>query len=131
VRGPDGFIQTEAFLDVCRAVLPVIGGSMRAFVHACPVCVHACAGAGAHARTPCTPCTHAHADKLGAAFAIVRSDISGNIDRLAGRVPEDPQFAKLFAIVQVLRAHTRISTHTQTHAHTHTHTHTSEASDRL
>jgi len=63
VKSADGTILTEPFLDVCRAVLPVI-------------------------------------DKLGTAFTLVRGDVSGNINRLAGKMPEDPQFVKLFAIVQ-------------------------------
>ncbi|PNW75260.1 hypothetical protein CHLRE_12g519450v5 [Chlamydomonas reinhardtii] len=64
VKGPDGFIQTLPFLEVCRQVLPVV-------------------------------------DKLGTAFALVKTDIGGNIERLAQRAAKDPErYKRLFTIVQ-------------------------------
>lgn len=64
VKGPDGFIQTQGFLDVCKQVLPVV-------------------------------------DKLGTAFALVKTDIGGNIERLAQRQAKDPErYKRLFTIVQ-------------------------------
>ncbi|GFH20254.1 GLTP domain-containing protein, partial [Haematococcus lacustris] len=64
VRSPEGFIQTEPFLSVCRLVLPVV-------------------------------------DKLGTPFAMVKSDISGNIERLAAKATTDPsRYSHLFVIVQ-------------------------------
>lgn len=40
-------------------------------------------------------------DKLGTAFALVKSDINGNIQRLADRSAEDPdRYKRLFTIVQ-------------------------------
>lgn len=44
--------------------------------------------------------TSLFAEKLGTAFAMVRSDVGGNIDRLEARRATDPQkFGLLFAIV--------------------------------
>ncbi|GIM06574.1 hypothetical protein Vretimale_10798 [Volvox reticuliferus] len=63
VRGPDGFIQTQPYLDICRQVLPVV-------------------------------------DKLGTAFALVKTDIGGNIERLSQRAATDPErYVRLFTLV--------------------------------
>lgn len=79
IKSPEGFIQTEPLLAVCRLVLPMIGAS--AFPARGPV-AGACAPVGVGLNAPpagvrCA-CT-VHADKLGTAFALVKSDISGNI----------------------------------------------------
>jgi Ca2+:H+ antiporter len=41
-----------------------------------------------------------HTDKFGTGFALVRSDIGGNIERLAAAQAKDPsRFQRLFAII--------------------------------
>ncbi|GIL65848.1 hypothetical protein Vafri_19494 [Volvox africanus] len=63
VRGPDGFIQTQAYLNICKQVLPVV-------------------------------------DKLGTAFALVKTDIGGNIERLSQRTAQNPErYVRLFTLV--------------------------------
>ncbi|GLI60579.1 hypothetical protein VaNZ11_002696 [Volvox africanus] len=63
VRGPDGFIKTQTYLDICRQVLPVV-------------------------------------DKLGTAFALVKTDIGGNIERLSQRTEQNPErYVRLFTLV--------------------------------
>jgi hypothetical protein len=83
VKGDDGQIMTQQFLSVCKLVFPVIGESERK------------RGVVAAPRRrpkprpppPFSPVrskldknTHTRTDKLGAAFAIVKMDIGGNID---------------------------------------------------
>mmetsp|Transcript_18701 Transcript_18701/g.33943 ORF Transcript_18701/g.33943 Transcript_18701/m.33943 type:complete len:204 (-) Transcript_18701:420-1031(-) len=64
VRGPDGFIVTSRFLDVCRLVVPVV-------------------------------------EKLGTAFALVKADVGGNIDRLETMRLKDPERnLRLFTLIQ-------------------------------
>lgn len=95
VRSADGFIQTVPFLDLCRLVLPVVGEHRR----------QRCASADSQGQEPArfrlqvarhlqaTPrrcpsaadpgaaalCQCPLADRLGSAFALVKSDIQGNI----------------------------------------------------
>lgn len=64
VKGADGFLQAQPFLEICRQVLPVV-------------------------------------EKLGTAFALVKTDIGGNIERLTQRAAKDPErYTRLFTVVQ-------------------------------
>ena len=83
-----GGIKTAALLSACQALLPVIGEPARGHLaareaqlrcHGC-VCVCVCV----LNRQLCS------ADKLGTGLALVRSDISGNITRLAAAQSRDP-----------------------------------------
>ena len=63
--------------------------------------LHACSTDKAWAHTHKQHQTNNKTDKFGAAFAIVRGDIQGNIDRLETRRAAEPErFAALFEIVR-------------------------------
>ena len=86
VHAPHGSLQTQPFLDVCAQVIPVLGGPL------CTICPSASSSR--------VLSSFLGADKFGASFIMVRSDIGGNINRLAQKLAADPaRFASLFAIV--------------------------------
>ena len=80
VRDDQNHVRTLELLDVCRELLPVLGRSPHIpvqflFLWACSM----------------VPLTAALcADKFGTSFLIVRSDVGGNINRLAERQAQDP-----------------------------------------
>jgi len=112
VRAPDGTISTSAFLELCQQVLPVLGASLprRVCASGCGASTHgkhllqslpsalgasACA-AGGLLDLHTLLC---RADKLGTGMVIVRSDIGGNIKRLAAAQARNPErYADLFHI---------------------------------
>lgn len=82
VKGDDGEIMTQQFLSVCRLVFPVIGEPHSWC--APPPTTQAKKEASSRPPPPPKPPPFITLDKLGAAFAIVKMDIGGNID--VGRV---------------------------------------------
>ncbi len=103
VKTPEGALQTQQFLEVCRQILPVVGESQSPRIQASfwP-CNHRCPPPRSLFQTPTIttllflispspsslPISTA---KLGTGFVIVKSDVGGNIDRLATRAATQPQ----------------------------------------
>eukprot|EP00878_Enallax_costatus_P033829 GHUV01037396.1.p1 GENE.GHUV01037396.1~~GHUV01037396.1.p1 ORF type:complete len:227 (+),score=58.98 GHUV01037396.1:625-1305(+) len=87
-RNAEGQLLTDGFLDCCSLVCPVIGAVFLSARHWCALQGRPYRGFGA-------------ADQFGAAFALVKSDISGNIERLRARFLTHPQqFELLFSIIE-------------------------------
>ncbi|KAI4318053.1 hypothetical protein L6164_025862 [Bauhinia variegata] len=75
VKSKEGEMLTKPFLDVCRHLLPVIAVTTNTFLMA---------------------------EKFGAALALVKSDIGGNITRLESKYSSNPsRFNCLYSLVQV------------------------------
>ena len=86
VKGPDGKLQTAQLLDVCREVVVIVGERPRlAGGQAQPS-----RGAATTGLRACSPAAASLAEKLGTGFALVKSDVGGNIDRLASRAATNP-----------------------------------------
>lgn len=122
---PDGGVDSVEFLAACSEVLPIVGelvshSNYQALVlhhvgyevHAIGIlqywrrstahraCRHTAYRRQVSSTSHIRRATSACAEKLGTAFAMVRSDVGGNIDRLETRRATDPdKFGLLFNIV--------------------------------
>lgn len=117
VRDSDGNILTAPFLDCCELIIPVIGAAAglhcgrplrvrraRSAAQAARLCMrmrpHVPPSEQPPPRPPPNPGTPPP-ESFGTAFAIVRSDIGGNVSRLRARLEAEPdRAARLFAIVE-------------------------------
>lgn len=106
VRSADGKIQTQRFLEACRQILPVVGACspQRSRGTTRVICgVSRTLGNRETAGTSLTRWLRVNAaEKLGTGFALVKSDVGGNIDRLATRAATSPTAYDL-DIFQILR----------------------------
>ncbi|CAD6243493.1 unnamed protein product [Miscanthus lutarioriparius] len=98
VKAENGVILTKPFLDVCKQILPVLGNSFASLVAVAALLIRF--GTMLSSEVQWCPCFY-EPDKFGAAMAIVKSDIGGNITRLENKYSSEPaKYEHLYSMVQ-------------------------------